>query len=82
MKKMSHVLFLSIFIIIILVLWVYKLVFNTSIQNTQNEKVTDTIECLHPLTEEEIQNMYKGVQGDLSLEQVDSIYNAMANDSL
>ena len=37
------------------------------------EEVADTIEYDSPLSEEEIQGMYKGVQGDLSLEQADSI---------
>lgn len=69
---MNHALFLSIFIAIVLCLFVCRLVFDISNQNIQ-EEVADTIEYDSPLSEEEIQSMYKGVQGDLSLEQADSI---------
>lgn len=70
---MSHALFLSIFIVIMLCLFIYKYVFTISSQGNQDEEIADTIEYESPLSEDEIQEMYKGVQGDLTLEEVDSI---------
>ena len=70
MKKTNHTLFLSIFIVVVLCLFVSKQVLNIS---------NDTAEYDSLLYNEEfVEEMYKGVQGNFTLEQVDSMQREWA----